>query len=189
MVPGWALCSCLTVASGIFVFLVIGTFQMPLRQLTMDDVSGHAAYTAMTVAELDEETIELAYPVMKELRPHLTGPADFLERVRWQKAEGYRLIGSFDTDGAVVAAAGFRVMRALAWGRYLYLDDLCTLPAARRQGHARALLAWIDNEARRLGCAQVHLDSGTHRHDAHRSYLSSGFIVIALHLSKTIPGA
>jgi GNAT superfamily N-acetyltransferase len=154
----------------------------------MDGMSGHAAYTARTLAELDEASAELAYPVMKELRPHLTGLADFVERVGWQRAEGYRLVGSFDAGGAVVAAAGFRVARTLAWGRHLYLDDLCTLPAARGQGHARALLAWIDNEARRLGCEQVHLDSGPHRHDAHRRYLSSGFIITALHFSKTIPG-
>jgi GNAT superfamily N-acetyltransferase len=154
----------------------------------MDGMSQQTASTSTTIAELDHQTTELAYPAMKELRPHLTGLADFLAQVHRQRAEGYRLLGSFDADGAVVAAAGFRVAHTLAWGRHLYLDDLSTLPAARRQGHARALLAWIDDEARRLGCAQIHLDTGPHRHDAHRTYLSSGLIIDAFHLSKTTPG-
>ncbi|WP_132119514.1 GNAT family N-acetyltransferase [Actinocrispum wychmicini] len=144
--------------------------------------------TAVTIEEFGEATVELAYPVMKELRPHLTGSADFAARVRLQRAEGYRLVGSFDATGAVVSAAGFRLGRTLAWGPFLYIDDLCTLPAARGQGHARALLAWIDDEARRLGCHQVHLDSGTHRHAAHRRYLSSGFVIEALHFSKKTAG-
>ncbi|MBB5155166.1 GNAT family N-acetyltransferase [Saccharopolyspora phatthalungensis] len=150
-------------------------------------MSEHVIETNVTIAELGEGTVELAYPAMKELRPHLADPPDFVARVRLQQAEGYRLIGSFDASGAVVAAAGFRLAHSLAWGRYLYIDDLSTLPAARRQGHARALLRWINDEARRLGCEQLHLDSGTHRHDAHRRYLSSGFIIPALHFSKSIP--
>lgn len=138
------------------------------------------------VAELGEEQTEQAYPAMKELRPHLADAADFVERVRRQRAEGYRLVGSFGSDGSVVAVAGFRCGENLVSGRYLYVDDLVALPAARRQGHAGALLRWLDEEARRLGCAEIHLDSGTHRHDAHRRYLTSGYIIPALHFAKAV---
>lgn len=41
---------------------------------------------------------------------------------------------------AVSAVAGFRIDDTLAFGRIVYVDDLCTLPAARRRGHTRALL-------------------------------------------------
>ena len=40
----------------------------------------------------------------------------------------------------------------LAWGHYLYVDDLSTVPAARGRGHADLLLAWVVDEGRRLGC-------------------------------------
>lgn len=147
-----------------------------------------ADHGAVTIIELDDDAAGLAYPAMKELRPHLVDLADFLDRVGRQRAEGYRLIGSTDTDGNVVAVAGFRLAHSLACGRHLYLDDLSTLPAARRQGHAHALLTWLDEQARELGCDQVHLDSATHRHDAHRRYLTAGYDIVAFHFAKAAPG-
>jgi GNAT superfamily N-acetyltransferase len=139
------------------------------------------------IDELDDERVSLAFPAMKELRPHLKDAADLVERVRRQRAEGYRLVGSFADDGSVVAVAGFRCGENLALGRNLYVDDLVTLPAGRRQGHAGALLRWLDEEARRQGCGYVHLDSATHRHDAHRRYLTSGYAIVAFHFAKETP--
>jgi GNAT superfamily N-acetyltransferase len=138
------------------------------------------------VRELDDESAALAYPAMKVLRPGLQGPADFVERVRRQRQYGYRLVGSCDADGSVVAVAGFWCAENLAFGRFVYVDDLSTLASARRQGHAGTLLRWVDAEARRLGCAHVHLDSATHRHDAHRLYLSSGYGIMAFHFLKPV---
>ena len=138
------------------------------------------------IIELDEAATALAYPPMKELRPHLGSSAEFVELVHAQRAEGYRLVVLSDS-GAVVAAAGFRILRCLAWGRVVYIDDLCTLPEVRGRGHAGALLRWVDDEARRLGCGQVHLDSGTQRHTAHRRYLASGFHIPAFHFAKPVP--
>ncbi|RAS66913.1 acetyltransferase (GNAT) family protein [Lentzea atacamensis] len=139
----------------------------------------------MTISELNDENTALAYDAMRALRPHLTSEDAFVSAVRIQRKEGYRLVASFDPDGRVAAVAGFRHMTNLYAGSHLYIDDLSTLPSARKQGHASALLSWVDEEARRLGCAGVHLDSGTPRHDAHRLYLSSGYVIPALHFSKT----
>jgi GNAT superfamily N-acetyltransferase len=140
----------------------------------------------MPIRELDDTTAELGFPAMKELRPHLVDVADFVERIREQRAEGYRLIGSTDEDGTVVAVAGFRLGHCLAMGRNIYVDDLATLPAARRKGHAKALLSWIDEQAQRLGCELVHLDSNAHRHDAHRRYLTHGYDITAFHFVKRL---
>jgi GNAT superfamily N-acetyltransferase len=145
-------------------------------------VGDHAGVIELRqVAELDDDSSHLAFPAMKELRAHLTDVAEFVERVCLLRVEGYRLVGAFDDSGSVVAVAGFRCGQNLALGRHLYVDDLSTVPTARRQGHASALLRWLDDEARRLGCVYVHLDSATHRHDAHRRYLSSGYTIEAFH--------
>lgn len=144
----------------------------------------------MTVRELLPPETRLAHAAIRVLRPAFPDERRFVAQVDdLQRAEGYRLVGSFvaDSDDAV-AAAGFRLGHSLAWGRYLYVDDLCTVPEARRQGHASALLRWLIAEAAHLGCSQIHLDSGTgsDRFDAHRLYLNLGFGIDAHHFARAV---
>jgi GNAT superfamily N-acetyltransferase len=133
----------------------------------------------------------LVYPAMHALRPHFADEASFVERVdKFQRAEGYRLIGIFEDAPHAVAVAGFRMGHTLAWGRYLYVDDLSTLPEARRRGHGMRLLEWLAKEAERLGCDELHLDSGlgTDRIDAHRLYFKAGLAVSSFHFARRIGG-
>ena len=79
---------------------------------------------------------------------------DLVDRV--QRPNGYRLLAAFEPDVEhAVAVAGFRLAHSLAWGRYLYVDDLVTLPEARGRGHARGLLRWLAAEAERECCSFV----------------------------------
>ena len=126
---------------------------------------------------------------MHVLRPQYEDEAGFVEHVNAvQRPEGYRLVGVFDDAPHAVAVAGFRVGHMLAWGRFLYVDDLSTLPAARRRGHAKRLLEWLTEEARRLGCDQLHLDSGVgpDRTDAHRLYFNSGLAINSYHFARRL---
>jgi GNAT superfamily N-acetyltransferase len=100
-----------------------------------------------TVRELAPGEDALALPALRELRPHLGVDEEALAAVaRLREDQGYRLLGSFPAgdpaeDGRPAAAvAGFRLVELLAWGRALYVDDLSTRAAARRRGHASALL-------------------------------------------------
>ena len=131
-----------------------------------------------------------AFDAMRELRPGLASEQEFVRQVdERQRPAGYRLIGAVPDDGApALAVAGFRVGDNLAWGHHLYIDDLSTLPAARQQGHAQALLAWLHAEAEQLGCHQVHLDSGvgTNRVSAHRLYFNSGYRISSHHFSRGV---
>lgn len=126
------------------------------------------------------------YPVMKELRPHLKSADGFLERMRRQeKQSGWRLIYVEDA-GDPVAAAGFRVSEWLAWGKALYVDDLICLQSHRGKGFAEALMLWMENVARKEGCEQFHLDSGTHRLAAHRFYHRLKLGITSFHFQKTL---
>jgi GNAT superfamily N-acetyltransferase len=144
------------------------------------------------IAEIVPPDTALAFAAMRALRTHLTDADAFARRVdEVQRPEGYRLVGAFDLPGSpAVAVAGFRVGHNLAWGRFLYLDDLSTAADARRRGHGRALLDWILAEAERLGCDQVHLDSGVglDRADAHRLYLNAGFVIASHHFARPATG-
>ena len=130
------------------------------------------------IAETDEE-IQACFPVLHALRPHLQTES-FVERVRGQMEDGYRL-AFIAADGTPVAVAGFRLGRNLAWGPFLYVDDLVTSERTRSRGHGAALLGWLVQRARSAGCAQLHLDSGTQRKRAHAFYEREGLAVTSLH--------
>jgi GNAT superfamily N-acetyltransferase len=142
------------------------------------------------VREILPPDTALAFQAMRALRTELAGEKEFVRRVdRVQRAEGYRLVGVFQEGlPQAIAVAGFRLGHSISWGRYLYVDDLSTVPEARRRGHGRRLLDWLVEEARRLGCEQLHLDSGVtlDRADAHRLYLNAGLVISAHHFARRV---
>lgn len=127
---------------------------------------------------------------MRVLRPAHADADEFAEHVdRILRPGGYRLIAAFvPARESAVAVAGFRVANSLAWGQHLYVDDLSTHPDERRQGHGGALLDWLLAEARRIGCNQLHLDSGTGaaRFDAHRLYHARGYSIHSHHFARGV---
>lgn len=134
---------------------------------------------AIAVAE-DAAAIAACFPVMSELRDRLGDADELVARVQRQQRAGYRL-AALTRDDRVVACAGFRVQEMLAHGRMLYVDDLVTAAAERGRGHGARLLAWLADEARRLDCASLQLDSGQQRKAAHRFYEREGMTPAALH--------
>ena len=143
----------------------------------------------MTIEELQAGETGRAFAAMHALRAQFADEHEFAHRVdEHQRPEGYRLVAAVEDDGSVAAVAGFRVLSMLAFGRVLYLDDLSTLPAARRRGHARALLEWCAAEAARLDCDALHLDSGVgaDRQDAHRLYFNSGMRIASFHFARGV---
>ena len=137
------------------------------------------------LANSDAE-IAACFPVMKELRPHL-GQEEFVERVLRQQASGYR-IACLDQEDAPVAVAGFRLGENLAWGRFLYVDDLVTASSHRSRGYGAALLEWLKAYAIKQGCHQLHLDSGMQREDAHRFYEREGVTRTGFHFAMSLEG-
>ncbi|WP_098891651.1 MULTISPECIES: GNAT family N-acetyltransferase [Streptomyces] len=129
----------------------------------------------------NEEDVRRCWPVFRELRPHIASEDEFVGRWKVQQDEAYRIV-FLEQDGEVRAAAGFRIVHSIAWGRAVYLDDLCALTEHQGAGLGRAVLGFVQDEARRLGCGAVHLDTGYHRRRAHRTYLRSGFELSLHHL-------
>jgi GNAT superfamily N-acetyltransferase len=135
----------------------------------------------------DEAALAAAWPVMAQLRPNLADAGEFARRVRQQMIdEGYRLVAADDGDGRPRALAGFRIQTMLWRGRSLYVDDLVTDAAVRSGGYGKALFEWLVAEGRRLGCAQLHLDSGVQRFDAHRFYLRQRMAIVGHHFSLSL---
>ena len=108
-------------------------------------------------------------------------PAAFLECIERMKDEGYKLVFLADPD--VRAVAGYRKMEMLATGAVLYVDDLVTSKGQRSKGYGKQLLAWLVDEAKRLDCKYLELDSSVKRLDAHRFYERNGLARVAFHFS------
>jgi len=134
----------------------------------------------IALAQTDTDLLR-CFPVMAELRPHLTRE-QFLERIQRQQRAGCHLV-FLEDGGDVRCLASYRFLENLAWGRFLYVDDLVTAEAARSKGWGRRLFAWLVGQARTQGCDQVHLDSGVQRFGAHRFYLRAGMDITCHHLA------
>lgn len=119
---------------------------------------------------------------IQALRPLLTDDI-YTEAVKQTLADKRQIIfiedGSPDAAAVAVFETGYNLFR----GKYIYIDDLSTLPAQRGKGYAGQLLDWIAEYARKGGFDEIHLDSGVNatRTDAHRLYLNKRFQVASLH--------
>ena len=137
----------------------------------------------MKWANTDSE-IAACYEVMKELRQQI--PLDhFISQVKLQKESGYHLV-FITSENTVVAVAGFRISHNLAWGKFLYIDDLVTRESFRSQGFGASLLSAITDYAIQQKCDQLHLDSGVQRTGAHRFYQNQEMDLSSYHFSKKL---
>ncbi|MGI8918066.1 MAG: GNAT family N-acetyltransferase [Pyrinomonadaceae bacterium] len=132
----------------------------------------------VSLAKSDQDILS-CFNVMVELRPHLKRD-EFVTRIKRQQEDaGYELASL--TAGTVKAVAGFRISECLAWGKFLYVDDLVSGSSDRSQGYGGILFDWLVAYAREAGCGEFHLDSGVQRFDAHRFYLRSRMAIEAHH--------
>ncbi len=138
---------------------------------------------AIHLATTDAEILA-CLPVLRELRPHLTG-ADILPRIRAQQAQGF-LLASLAAAGTITTVAGFRLQHMLVSGLTLYVDDLVTAASVRSRGHGSAMLAWLAAYGREHHCQTLSLDSGTHRQDAHAFYLRERLRITSFHFQRTL---
>lgn len=118
---------------------------------------------------------------MVQLRAHLT-LLDFVTQVQSQMQAGYQLAYASNSE-CVCSVAGVRISESLAWGRFLYVDDLITDAQMRSQNYGHQLLDWLIQYARQQDCAQLHLDSGLQRLDAHRFYQREGLQISSYHFA------
>lgn len=125
------------------------------------------------------EEIHLCYPVMAQLRPQY-GLEPFVSQVTEQMKTGYHLAYLID-DNIIKSVAGFRINTNLAWGKYLYIEDLVSDEKYRSSGSGSALFEWLVDYAKYNQCRQLHLDSGVQRHHAHRFYIKMGMDISSHH--------
>jgi len=123
---------------------------------------------------------------IQALRPSLTDELYF-EAVQKTLADNRQII-FVETGGQAAAVAVFETGYNLFRGKYIYIDDLSTLPEHRGHGYAGILLDWIIDFAKKEKYDQIHLDSGVNpnRTDAHRLYLNKRFQITSMHFVANV---
>jgi GNAT superfamily N-acetyltransferase len=117
-----------------------------------------------------------------------------LSVVEFTPPRGIFMIG-WDADQPV-ACGGVRLV-APGVGE---LKRMYVVPAARRRGIARVMLANLESQARLLGVAQLRLETGLHQPEALSLYASAGYVdaepfghyagaPLARHLAKSLVDA
>ena len=137
----------------------------------------------MVKVAMNDEDLEKCRDVLVTLRPHLSN-GKYDEAIRATLDDNRKLI-FVEENGKAVSALVFEWGYNLYRGKYIYIDDLSSLPEARGKGYASQLLDWVINYAKENGYDQVHLDSGVNegRWDAHRLYQKKKFNVTSLHFA------
>jgi GNAT superfamily N-acetyltransferase len=139
----------------------------------------------MVLNATTDEQILATREVMRQLRPHVPSH-EYLSIVkRMKQSDGYQLAALYD-EANVRAVAGYRFMEMLYCGRIMYIDDLNTDERYRSKGYGKALLDWLKVEARKQGCAQLHLDSGVQREQTHRFYFRERLTINCYHFHVTL---
>jgi ribosomal protein S18 acetylase RimI-like enzyme len=130
--------------------------------------------------DIGDADIGACYDLMRQLRPHLTSPEEFVARWRRQVADGYRILALWSEQGGPRALAGYRITENLVHGKFLYVDDLIADQSERSRGYGARLLDKLKDEGRKLGCAKLVLDTGLDNALAHRFYYRQGLLAQAL---------
>lgn len=112
----------------------------------------------------------------------------FIERVRRQQRDGYRLLALWEADAAI-GLAGWRVLETLIRGRFCYVDDLVVREGTRRGGLGVRLLDGVAEAARALGLPHLVLDTGIDNVLGQQFYFRYGMLPGALRFAMPIEAA
>jgi GNAT superfamily N-acetyltransferase len=122
------------------------------------------------------EALALVEALLAELETHY-GPWDPAADTPSATPEdlgppGGAFVALFDEDGRAVAGGGVKRLDATTGE----IKRMYVVPEARGRGHARTLLAAIEDAARELGYTRVRLDTGIHQPVAQNLYRSAGYV-------------
>ncbi|UUY08383.1 GNAT family N-acetyltransferase [Pseudomonas sp. J452] len=136
------------------------------------------------LAKTDEQLLA-TYEVMSVLRDKHT-PESYLAFLKAEAMPSGLQIAYLINDGVIQCVVGFRIAASLAWGKFIYIDDLVTRTDTRSHGYGKMMLEWVEGIGKEQGCSELHLDSGVQRHGAHRFYLRERMDIVFYHFKKML---
>lgn len=134
-----------------------------------------------------ENTVDLerAFPIVKQLRPHLTWEQFGAIFKQARSNENFHLLAMFD-GSECVAVMGYRILHDFVHGRHLYVDDLVVASSRRSQGLGAELLREAETIAKVQDCAMLRLSTGIENERGKRFYDAMGWQVRAVVYKKPV---
>lgn len=113
--------------------------------------------TVVEITELSE--LKKVFPLLKELRPHLSID-EYMNIYQEARSEGgYTLVGAVE-NSEFIALMGYRILHDFVRGRHLYIDDLVVSETIRSKGIGAALLKHAEKIAAEKNCKVLRLCTG-----------------------------
>ncbi len=122
----------------------------------------------------DKSDLERCYPVMKELRPHLSFENYISIYNDSQKADGYQIV-AIENKGQILAVMGYRFLSDFVRGKHLYIDDLVSTEDSRSQGLGAELLKFAEEIAKNNNCKSLRLCTGIENDRGMKFYERNGW--------------
>lgn len=131
---------------------------------------------------------EAVFPVIRELRPHLTFQEYTSLMMEAKIRDDYEIVAIFQGPKCI-AAMGFRILFDFVHGKHLYIDDLVVAEGCRSKGIGAELLKYAERVAIEKKCKGLRLCTGVDRKDSQRFYERNNWNARAIAYKKVVEGA
>lgn len=118
--------------------------------------------------------LERCYPIMKELRPHLSFEDYISVYEQSHASDGYE-IAAIEDKSTILAVIGYRFLSDFVRGKHVYVDDLVSTETARSQGLGAELLKFAETVAEESGCKILRLCTGIDNERGMKFYDRNGW--------------
>lgn len=120
------------------------------------------------------EELKSVFPLMKQLREHLS-EEQFVSLIGLAMKESrYQLLGFFE-NGKCQGLMGYRILTDLVHGRHLYIDDLVVDQNLRSKGLGAKLLSKAKDIAKSENCKRLRLCTGAENDRGKNFYERNGW--------------
>lgn len=133
----------------------------------------------------DRWNLERCYPIMKELRPHLSIEIFFSIYEQSHESDGYEMV-AIEMDNEIIAVMGYRFLTDYVRGKHVYIDDLVSTEKVRSQGLGAELLKFAEDIARKNNCKTLRLCTGIENERGVQFYDRNGWTKRAHAYTKKI---
>lgn len=133
----------------------------------------------------NKNDLERCYPVMKELRPHLSFEDYISIYEQAHASDGYEIVAIEDKE-QILALMGYRFLSDFVRGKHIYVDDLVSTAKARSQGLGAELLKFAESVAEATECRSLRLCTGIENERGIQFYVRNGWTQRAFAYTKKI---